>query len=157
MDATPMTMTPIGEVLRDAAGPYLQIAPGYRPALTGLADFGHVYAFWWAARYDNPELRGLLRVPLPYADQREVGVFACRAPVRPNPVMSTLCEVLDVDEASGVVRVCNIDAFDGTPLVDLKPYYGCTDRVREPRQPDYLVGWDAWFPADGEGLMPGEE
>jgi tRNA (Thr-GGU) A37 N-methylase len=159
MDATTVTMamTPIGEVLRDAAGPYLQIAPDYRPALKGLADFGHVYVLWWAARYDDPELRGILRTPLPYADQREVGVFACRAPVRPNLVMSTLCEVLGVDEASGVVRVGDIDAFDGTPLVDLKPYYGCTDRVREPRQPDYLVGWDTWFPAQGEGLMPGEE
>lgn len=157
MDATPITMTPIGQVCTDDAGQYLQVAPAYRAGLAGLADFGHVYALWWAARYDMPEARGLLTVPLPYADGREVGVFACRAPVRPNLIMETLCEVLGVDEATGTVRVGAIDAFDGTPLVDLKPYYGCTDRVREPKEPGYLAGWDAWFPAGGTTLMPGEE
>lgn len=147
-------IAPIGEVGTDADGRYLAIAPAYRAALRGLADFGHVYAIWWAARYDVPEAREVLVAPLPYADGREVGVFACRAPVRPNLVMMSLCAITSVDEETGVVRVGDIDAFDGTPLLDLKPYYGCTDRVREPREPAYLVGWDEWF--SDEHLMPGE-
>lgn len=148
-------ITPIGEVGSDDAGQYLSVAPAHRAGLRGLADFGHVYAIWWAARYDVPEARQVLLAPLPYADGREVGVFACRAPVRPNLVMMTLCAVTSVDEETGVVRVGGIDAFDGTPLLDLKPYYGCTDRVREPREPAYLVGWDEWF--SDEHLLPGEE
>ena len=153
--APAIDITPIGEVGSDDAGQYLSIAPAYRSALRGLADFGHVYAIWWAARYDVPEARQVLVAPLPYADGREVGVFACRAPVRPNLVMMTLCAVTSVDEEAGLVRVGGIDAFDGTPLLDLKPYYGCTDRVREPREPAYLVGWDEWF--SDEHLLPGEE
>ena len=151
----PMVVAPIGQVSTDAEGRFLAVAPAYRSGLRGLADFGHVYAIWWAARYDVPEARSVLVVPLPYADDREAGVFACRAPVRPNLVMMSLCAVLSVDEAAGVVRIGDIDAFDGTPLLDLKPYYGCTDRVRDPREPDYLVGWDAWF--SDESLLPGEE
>lgn len=147
-------LTPIGEVATDDVGRFLRIVPAYRAGLRGLADFSHVYALWWAARYDVPEAREVLVVPLPYAEGHEVGVFACRAPVRPNLVMTTLCAITSVDEEAGVVRVGGIDAFDGTPLLDLKPYYGCTDRVRDPRQPDYLVGWDEWFSV--EELLPGE-
>lgn len=153
--APAITLTPIGEVATDDVGRLLRVDPAHRAALRGLADFSHVYALWWAARYDVPEAREVLAVPLPYAEGHEVGVFACRAPVRPNLVMMTLCAVTSVDEEAGVVRVGGIDAFDGTPLLDLKPYYGCTDRVREPRQPDYLVGWDEWFSI--EELLPGEE
>jgi tRNA (Thr-GGU) A37 N-methylase len=153
--APTISLVPIGEVRTDEQGRLLAVAPAFRPALRGLSDFGHVYALWWAGRYDVPEARQVLVVPLPYAEGHEAGVFACRAPVRPNLVMMTLCAVRAVDEEAGIVRVGDIDAFDGTVLLDLKPYYGCTDRVREPRQPEYLVGWDEWF-AD-ESLMPGEE
>jgi tRNA (adenine37-N6)-methyltransferase len=152
-----MTMAPIGEVRQDEAGAYVEIETPYRDGLSGLGDFGHAYVFWWAARYDIPEVREMLRVPLPYADGREVGVFACRAPVRPNLLMSTLCEIESVDDAAGVVRVVGIDAFPGTPVLDLKPYYGLTDRVRQPREPEYLTGWPEWFPAEGITLMEGEE
>lgn len=156
MDAT-MTMTPIGQVGRDDAGQYVEIDASYSAGLRGLGDFGHVYVFWWAARYDVPEAREVLVAPLPYADGREVGVFACRAPVRPNLLMSTLCEITAVDEAAGVVRVVGIDAFPGTPVLDLKPYYGLTDRVQQPKEPEYLAGWPQWLPAEGITLMDGEE
>lgn len=156
MEST-MTMTPIGRVSQDGEGPSITIESQYRAGLAGLSDFSHVYVFWWAARYDLPEVREMLRVPLPYADEREVGVFACRAPVRPNLVMSTVCEIRSVDEATGKVGVVAIDAFPDTPVVDLKPYYGVTDRVQNPREPAYLAGWPEWFPAEGTGLMPGEE
>lgn len=155
--AATMTMTPIGRVHEDDDGRFVEVEARYREGLRGLGDFSHVYVLWWATRYDEPELREMLVVPLPYADDREVGVFACRAPVRPNLVMSTLCEIAAVDEAAGTVHVVGIDAFPGTPVLDLKPYYGVTDRVREPVVPDYLVGWDEWLPAEGITLMPGEE
>jgi len=54
-------------------------------------------------------------VPLPYAGAREAGVFACRSPLRPNLIMTTVCRILAVDEAQGTVQIENIDAFDGTP------------------------------------------
>ena len=132
MDAS-MTMALIGRVRQDEAGQCLEIDTQYRDGLRGLGDFSHVYVYWWAARYDIPELREMLVAPLPYADGREVGVFACRAPVRPNLLMSTLCEITSIDAAAGTVRVVGIDAFPGTPVLDLKPYYGVTDRVQRPK------------------------
>lgn len=152
-----IVMTPIGAVHRDDVGPFLAIAEPFRAGLAGLGDFSHVHVHWWAERHDLPELRRLLTVPLPYADGREVGVFGCRAPVRPNLLMSTVCEIREVDEAAGTVRLAAVDAFEGTPVLDLKPYYGLTDRVADVRHPGYLAGWPTWFPEEGITLMPGEE
>lgn len=155
--ATPTTlrMTPIGTVIRDDHGAGVELAPEFREGLLELDAFSHVVILWWADRLDDPDLRRTLVVPLPYAEGREAGVFACRAPVRPNPVMTTVCALTGVDAATGVVRVGDIDAFAGTPVIDVKPYYGTTDRVRAPRIPGYLVGWPEWLPEEGIGLMPG--
>ncbi|NLT54175.1 MAG: SAM-dependent methyltransferase [Actinomycetales bacterium] len=153
---TPLCLTPIGRVVRDAGTTGVRIDPPYRAGLRELGGFSHVLVLWWAGRYDDEDHRRTVVVPLPYAEDREAGVFACRSPARPNPVMTTVCAVESVDEETGVVRLGALDAFDDTPVVDLKPYYGVTDRVRSPRIPDYLVGWPEWFPEEGIGLMPDE-
>ncbi|MBT8227107.1 MAG: tRNA (N6-threonylcarbamoyladenosine(37)-N6)-methyltransferase TrmO [Dactylosporangium sp.] len=153
--ATAIHLTPIGHVTRES-GIELRLDEPYRAGLSGLGDFGHVVVVWWAGRYDVPEARQVLTVPLPYADNREVGVFACRAPVRPNLVMTTVCAIERVDQTRGVVEVGDIDAFDGTPLLDLKPYHGVTDRVRRLRVPEYVADWAEWLPESGTALMPGE-
>ena len=79
-------------------------------------------------------------------------MFACRAEYRPNPIGVTVCPVIDVDEASGTVTVADIDAFDGTPIVDLKPYIGVTDRVRDVTTPPWFEDWPEWLPEEGLGL-----
>ncbi len=48
------------------------------------------------------------------------GVFATRAPVRPNLIGLTLCRIISVKD--GIVEIDSIDAYDGTPILDLKPY-----------------------------------
>jgi len=48
--------------------------------------------------------------------------------------------------------VQNIDALDGTPVIDLKAYFPVSDRVKDARLPDWLVGWPEWFPEEGLGL-----
>ncbi|NLX10747.1 MAG: SAM-dependent methyltransferase [Chloroflexi bacterium] len=152
----PIQMNPIGTVRRANGSITVQIDAPYRPALKALDTFSHVIVFWWAVLYDEPQYRQALVVPLPYAENREAGVFACRAPVRPNLIMATVCAIESVDEASGEVRVTNIDAFDGTPVVDLKAYYPVTDRVQNAHISGYLEGWPEWFPTEGLGLMEGE-
>ena len=57
-----------------------------------------------------------------------------------------------MDEAGGQVQVQNIDALDGTPVIDLKAYFPVSDRVKDARLPDWLVGWPEWFPEEGLGL-----
>lgn len=149
--AEQMTLLPIGRVVRDERVA-LQIDVPYRPALAHLADFSHVVALWWVTGHDNPQSREITRCELPYAPGVEAGVFACRSEYRPNPIGVTVCPIVDVDEAAGRVTVADIDAFDGTPLLDLKPYIGVTDRVQEIRQPPWFAEWPEWLPDEGIGL-----
>ncbi len=112
----------IGTVQRPM-GSHLQIDPEYRAALKGLADFSHAYVLFWASHYADDDHRATRVVPLPYAEGVESGVFANRSPVRPNPILVSLCAIEDVNETNGTVSVNDIDAFDETPILDIKPYY----------------------------------
>ena len=69
-----------------------------------------------------------------------------------NPIAMTTCKLLDVDEEQGVVRVSKIDAYDGTPIVDLKAYFPVCDRVKDASIPKWLSEWPEWMP--DEGLDP---
>jgi tRNA (Thr-GGU) A37 N-methylase len=64
----------------------------------------------------------------------------------------TVCPILRVDQAAGSLEVAAIDALDGTAVLDVKPYYGCCDRVREPRTPSWLPDWGEWIPEGGIGM-----
>jgi len=146
------SINPIGSVRRSDQGVYLSILEPYRPGLRFLGHFSHAIVLWWADKHDNPQDRTTLRIEPPYAPGNPTGVFACRSPYRPNPVGLTVCHLIDVDEAGGLVKVVNIDALDGTPIIDLKAYFPVSDRVREASIPEWLVGWPEWFPEEGLGL-----
>jgi tRNA (Thr-GGU) A37 N-methylase len=64
----------------------------------------------------------------------------------------TTCKILKVDEANGVVQVANIDAYDDTPIIDLKAYFPVCDRVKEAKIPEWLSDWPEWLPEEGLGL-----
>lgn len=151
------SLYPIGVVRRDDGQIYLEIEAAYRPALKQLGHFSHVMAFWWADRFDNEEGRSLLQTEPPYAPEHVSGVFATRSPYRPNPIAMTTCKLLAVDEERGRVQVADIDAVDGTPIVDLKAYFPVCDRVSEAHIPDWLADWPEWMPEEGVGLEPWEE
>ena len=147
---------PIGKVKREGSTTLLTINNEYKSALLGLEDFSHVYVFLWADHFDDPENRSVLQTPLPYAEGVHAGVFACRSPLRPNPILSSLCKICTVHRDQGIVIVNDIDAFDETPIIDLKPYYPITDRVQHAQTPAFLQDWPEWFPEEGIGLMPHE-
>ena len=91
------------------------------PGLLGLDGFSHVWVFWWFDRNDTPVQRAILQVhPRGNRDNPLTGVFATRSPVRPNLIGLSLCKIKSVK--GNRVEVETIDAFDGTPVVDLKPY-----------------------------------
>lgn len=97
----------------------------------------------------HPARRPSSRMPF---EAPVLGVFACRAPMRPNPVGLTTARVLHVDRDAGRVEIADIDAYDGTPVLDLKAYMPFCDRVRSVRVPDWAAGWPQWMPEDGLGL-----
>jgi tRNA-Thr(GGU) m(6)t(6)A37 methyltransferase TsaA len=143
---------PVGKISRTDNEITLEIFEPYRPGLKGLGGFSHVIVLWWVSQHDNEESRSILQVEPPYAKGRRSGVFACRAPLRPNPIAVTTCELLEVDEREGIVRIKNIDAFDGTPIIDLKAYFPVSDRVKNASIPESLSDWPEWIPEEGLGL-----
>jgi tRNA-Thr(GGU) m(6)t(6)A37 methyltransferase TsaA len=149
---TAFTIYPIGYVRREEEGVHLEILEPYRPALRQLDRFSHVMVFWWADRHDNEESRKLMQTRPPYAHDEFVGVFATRAEYRPNPIAMTTCEMWDVDEQRGIVRLVDLDACDGTPVLDLKAYFPVCDRVKESRVAYWAEDWPKWLPDEGMGL-----
>jgi len=141
---------PIGYVHAKEGTFFLEILEPYRPALKEMHQFSHVMIFWWATQHDNPADRAITTTDLPYAPGVRAGVFACRAPYRPNPIALTTMFVLDVDEARGIVTLPWIDAEDGTPLLDLKPYIPISARIRHVHVAEWLAGWPEWMEVAGE-------
>lgn len=141
---------PIGYVRADSGSFCLEILEPYRPALKEMRRFSHVMILWWADQNDNSEQRAILTTELPYAPGVTAGVFACRSPYRPNPIALTTMFVLDVDEENGRVLLPWIDAQDGTPVLDIKPYIPISDRIRDVRVADWLAGWPEWMEEAGE-------
>jgi tRNA-Thr(GGU) m(6)t(6)A37 methyltransferase TsaA len=145
---------PVGTVRVTEAGFTLHIEEPFRPALAQLAKFSHVKVIWWADQLDTASDRALLQVEPPYAPGETVGVFACCSPARPNPIAITTCFVLGVDEAQGVIEVPWIDALDGTPILDLKPYIPIADRFRDFYVPEWLAVLPAWA-EEAASIPPG--
>ncbi|MEA4909593.1 MAG: SAM-dependent methyltransferase [Chloroflexi bacterium] len=149
-------MTPIGSVRRQGDSLRLIIEPDYRPGLTGLEHFSHVIVLWWAGQVLDTQYRHVLQTRPPYAEEHVTGVFACRAEYRPNPIAMTVCKLDSLDEQAGILKVANIDALDGSLILDLKPYFPVCDRVSQASIPEWLAGWPEWMPEEGIGLYDGE-
>lgn len=147
------TIRPIGSVEADASGFRIKIDETYRAGLLQLDQFSHVIVFWWGDQADTNQARATLTEKLYYADDIEAGVFACRTPNRPNPVLMSVCPILDINIESGTIVVPYLDAEDGSPIVDLKPYIGMSDRVKTLTPAYWFQEWPQWIP-EQPGDMP---
>ena len=67
--------------------------------------------------------------------------MATRSPVRPNPLALTTVKVISIDYKAGFIQIDDIDANNDTPLLDIKPYTPCTDRVETPGLPTWCSHW----------------
>lgn len=96
------------------------IEPGYEGMLDGIEEFSHLLVLYWA-HLVKPEGRSLTRVhPMGREDLPLVGVFSTCSPARPNPVLVIAVRLLERD--GNILRVHGLDAVDGSPIVDIKPY-----------------------------------
>jgi tRNA-Thr(GGU) m(6)t(6)A37 methyltransferase TsaA len=139
-------LSSIGQVRATAEGFYLQLEQPFRPALVGLDDFSYVNVLWWANLLDTPEQRAEVTCRKPYKSGPDtVGVFATRSPLRPNPVCVTTVALLYIDHEAGRLYIPYIDAEDGTPVLDIKPYHPATDRIREVTVPNWCRHWPQWM------------
>lgn len=136
------TVNPIGFVHFDQAGPLIQLEQVYAPGLQELDGFGHINVLWWCHECDSEEARNTLETMSPYKKAPEVmGIFATRSPMRPNPIALTASQVIGIDHEKGIVRLAYLDAADGTPVLDLKPYTPSIDRIEDPEVPSWCRHW----------------
>jgi len=101
--------------------------------LNGIDDFSHLIVLYWAHLIPQ-ERRSITRVhPMGNSDFPLVGVFATRSPVRPNTILSTIVSL--VKRTGNILKVTGLDALDGSPILDIKPYIPdqyALDRIRVP-------------------------
>jgi len=114
----------------------IELEPQYAGGLAGLGEFSHVIVVFALDRAQFELGEHLTRQPRGRADAPRLGVFAQRTKYRPNPLAVTTVELLGVEGHR--VRVRGLDALDGTPVLDLKPYIPMFDRVESPRVPAWV-------------------
>jgi tRNA (adenine37-N6)-methyltransferase len=118
-------------------------------ALDGIERFSHIHVLFWLDRSEDERGSHLRLHPQRREDLPEVGIFATRAMFRPNPIGLTSVRLLGRDR--NVLRVLGIDALDGTPLLDLKPYLTRGDAWPEATSPDWIKKlWEEKAPAPDE-------
>lgn len=106
----------------------VEVSEPYVQGLKDIGLFSHVILLYWL---DKSRRDLIVQKPSHVTEPR--GVFALRSPVRPNPIGLAVVELLKVEGNTLTVR--NIDCADGTPLIDIKPYFASIDAVPEARRP----------------------
>jgi tRNA-Thr(GGU) m(6)t(6)A37 methyltransferase TsaA len=113
----------------------IEIAPTWTEALDGLEEFSHIWIVWWLDGFDEPPASRHVhpegRVEIP-----QVGLFATRSPHRPNPIAMTAVRLLE--HRGNRLRVRGLDAYEGSPILDIKPYLRRGDQVPEAVMPSWL-------------------
>lgn len=146
-----MILNRVGVVCAKGGSMAIKLEEEYWPALRELDGFGHLAALWWADKADDPQARKTLTVEKPYrlAPER-MGIFATRSPMRPNPIGLSVAQIVGMDPGQGMIYLAYIDADDGTPVIDIKPYTPSLDRVENPRVPAWCGHWPKCLERSGE-------
>jgi len=119
-----------GEVISEIA-----INEEYADGLIGLKDFSHAVIIYFMHLATDKERVKIRRCPQGRDDMPFVGIFSQRAKRRPNPVGVTAVKIIKVE--NNALKVQGLDAIDGTPVLDIKPYYP-RDRVENPIIPEWV-------------------
>lgn len=115
----------------------IELDAPYQEGLTGLSDFSHVLVVYYLdqARFDAD--KHLIRRPRNREDMPPVGIFSQRAKNRPNPIGITAVELVAVEHDKLVVK--GLDAIDGTPVLDIKPYFPHYDMRENAVTPEWVA------------------
>ncbi|HNQ77398.1 MAG TPA: tRNA (N6-threonylcarbamoyladenosine(37)-N6)-methyltransferase TrmO [Acidobacteriota bacterium] len=114
--------TPIQPVFAEGCGGRVEVFPEFADGLRDLEGFSHLFLVYHFHRCGEPRLS-----VRPFLQDAERGVFATRAPCRPNPIGLSVVRLIRVEGM--VLHVDRLDALDGTPLLDIKPYVERFDKI----------------------------
>jgi len=108
----------------------IEIDESYKDALLGVEGYSHLVVCYWFHENDTPEKRKTLQVH-PRKDRKNplTGVFGTHSPVRPNLIAISYCKKLAIENTA--IYIDGIDAIDGTPVIDIKPYIPMDKLLKE--------------------------
>lgn len=112
------------------------INPGLTEALDGLEEFSHIIVLYWMHRLTAEEMPLKIH-PMRKQELPLTGLFATRTPNRPNPVGETAVKLLH--RQGNILTVRGLDAFDGSPVIDIKPYIPIADSQGDARVPQWIT------------------
>jgi len=121
--------TPIQASMAQGTAGTVEVFPAFAAGLKDLEGFDRIWLLYWFDRAAAPRL-----IVTPYLDDQPHGVFATRAPARPNPIGMSAVRLLRVEGC--MLHVADVDILDGTPLLDIKPYIPRFDHL-----PAERTGW----------------
>lgn len=107
----------------------IELRPELSAGLQDLAGFSHIYALYHFHQTTETRL-----TVVPFLDDQPRGLFATRAPTRPNPIGLSVLALENIE--GNILEVSNVDMLDGTPLLDIKPFVPEFDQPEEAR-----TGW----------------
>ncbi|MGQ9625401.1 MAG: tRNA (N6-threonylcarbamoyladenosine(37)-N6)-methyltransferase TrmO [Anaerolineae bacterium] len=113
------------------------VEPEWEEALEGLEGFSHLWVIFWLGHVSEGERRLLKVHPENRDDVPLMGIFATRTPTRPNPLGLTAVRLLA--RRGNVLKVQGLDAWHGTPILDLKPYLRQGDCIEDAITPPWLM------------------
>ena len=128
---------PVGIVRKTDTAVSIKIFNDYTDALLGLDGFSHIVVLYWFDQNDTSEKRRVLQVH-PRKDPRNplTGVFATHSPQRPNLIGLTVCKIISIHGDS--IEIEDIDALDGSPVIDLKCYIPGSVTEKDVGLPDWV-------------------
>jgi tRNA-Thr(GGU) m(6)t(6)A37 methyltransferase TsaA len=115
----------------------IHLEPEFSQGLTGLEKFSHALVIFFMDKSSFNPATDLLRHPRGNPDLPLCGIFSQRAKHRPNPIGITAVEILSVKD--NILTVKGLDAINGTPVIDIKPYFPVFDRVENAINPDWVT------------------
>ncbi len=155
IELQPIELQPIGVVRSsrrevvdddwDRERTHIELDARFSPdAFAGLDAFSHVEVVFYMHQVEAEKIETGARHPRNNRDWPEVGIFAQRAKNRPNQIGTTICRIVRID--GRLLHIEGLDAIDGTPVLDIKPWvreFGPRGDVRQPPWMDALMR-DYW-------------
>lgn len=139
-----MHIKPIGTVSNIDGAQCIELNSPFKDGLTNIDGFSHLQVIWWGHLFEGEEYRSHVVAEKPYKKgPGRIGVFATRSPVRPNPLLITNIKVDHIDFKQGIIYTPYIDAEEGTPILDIKPY-NKGERIRDCTVPEWCAHWPEW-------------
>lgn len=120
---------PIQPIAATGIKGYIELLPKYVEGLKDIEGFSHITLLYHFHKIDGYKLQ-----VIPFMDTVEHGIFACKSPKRPNAIGTSTVKLIGVE--GNIIHIEQVDMLDGTPLIDIKPFY-----PRYDNREGVTIGW----------------